>query len=233
MDVVTIEQMAHLVKDSIDTNDPVEYWNKLSDFLTKEPAVFFSAVEPRYVGKRRLEKLYVALSYEIKQKAKNSIEVLLFEHLSRYLKGQYKKPVLFSVGYEAMNIEGFILKLQRNGIKTIVDVREKPISRKKGFAKSALSQALRSAGIDYVHVREMGSPENARKDLHSNKNWQKFEEKYLEYLAGQRESLVELSMKIKAGAFCLMCFERNYNECHRSILAKEIQRFSDVEVIHL
>jgi uncharacterized protein (DUF488 family) len=230
-DIITsIEKMAFILKAIIDNFEPEDYWSHLRKYMYMKPALFFGALEIRYVGKKRLEKLKVTMAYEIKEKAENNVEILLYKHLCKVLKEQ---RVLYSIGYEGMEIDKFLNKLRKNGVKTIIDVREKPISRKKGFAKSALSSELDSMGISYMHIRELGSPDEARKELHSNNNWLVFAEKYLKHLAGQNDILVELSTMIKKGSFCLMCFERNFQQCHRGLLAKELQKLSKIEVVHL
>jgi uncharacterized protein (DUF488 family) len=47
-------------------------------------------------------------------------------------------------------------------ITRLIDVRELPISRRKGFAKTALSTALAVAGIEYVHLKGPGDPKDGR-----------------------------------------------------------------------
>ncbi|MBK6650144.1 MAG: DUF488 domain-containing protein [Betaproteobacteria bacterium] len=48
---------------------------------------------------------------------------------------------LFTLGYEGLTIDAFIARLQAAQVKTVVDVRELPLSRKKGFSKTGLPQA--------------------------------------------------------------------------------------------
>lgn len=226
----SVEEMSTAIKAVIDNVEPGDYWNRIFQYMVTDPALFFRALEIRYVGKKRLEKLLVAMTYEVKGKEDNSVEVFLHKQISQLLND---RVALFTVGYESMEIENFVAKLLRNGVRALIDVREKPISRKKGFAKTALSGALESVGIKYIHIRELGSPGDARKGLHDNNNWVEFAEKYIQHLAGQRDILVELSTTIKKGLFCLMCFERDFNQCHRSLLAKELQKLCNIEVIHL
>ena len=62
-------------------------------------------------------------------------------------------PTLFTFGYDGLTIEAFITRLQTAQVKTAVDVRELPLSRKKGFSKSAFCAALSTHGIAYLHAR--------------------------------------------------------------------------------
>ena len=69
-------------------------------------------------------------------------------------------PTLFTLGYEGLTIEAFIARLQSAQVKTVVDVRELPLSRKKGFSKSAFCAALSAHGIAYLHA-----PAQLKRDL--------------------------------------------------------------------
>lgn len=65
-----------------------------------------------------------------------------------------KSLFLYTIGYEGRNLNEFVSRLKYSGISTLVDVREIPISRKKGFSKTTLSQFLREYDIDYLHLKE-------------------------------------------------------------------------------
>ena len=67
-------------------------------------------------------------------------------------------PTLFTLGYEGLTIEAFIARLQAAQVKTVVDVRELPLSRKKGFSKSAFCAVLSAHGIAYLHAPALGCP---------------------------------------------------------------------------
>ena len=51
-------------------------------------------------------------------------------------------PTLFTLGYEGLTIKPFIARLQTAQMKTVVDVRELPLSRKKGFFKIGFLRRL-------------------------------------------------------------------------------------------
>lgn len=142
-------------------------------------------------------------------------------------------PVIYSIGYEAMELEAFLAKLLNNQVSCLIDVRERPISRKKGFSKSRLSSALQDIGISYNHIKELGSPGDARKAFHSTKDWVSFFECYTQHIERQSEILKDLLMSAQNEVICLMCFERDYRFCHRSIIANKLEEFGDVEVKHL
>lgn len=70
-------------------------------------------------------------------------------------------PTLFTLGYEGMTIESFIVRLQTTQVKTVVDVRELPLSSKKGGAKSAFCTALSAHGIAYLRALGYRNPYKA------------------------------------------------------------------------
>jgi len=70
-------------------------------------------------------------------------------------------------------------------VKTVVDVRELPLSRKKGFSKSAFCDALSAHGIAYLHA--LGCPKPIRNPYKADGNWQTYtRDFFLSQLGGQR-----------------------------------------------
>ena len=126
---------------------------------------------------------------------------------------------LYTIGYEGLSLPRFITILQNNHIHTLVDVRELPLSRKPGFSKTKLSQALNQAGIQYKSIRLLGSPRTLRHELRVTKDWGNFAEQFSHYLQGQTNVLERLVERAYNETLCLMCFERDNTVCHRSIVA--------------
>ena len=81
-------------------------------------------------------------------------------------------PALFTHSYEGLTIEAFIARLQTAQVKTVVDVRELPLSRKKGFSKAALCTALSAPGVAYLHALALGCPKPIRNQYKVDGNWQ-------------------------------------------------------------
>jgi uncharacterized protein (DUF488 family) len=124
----------------------------------------------------------------------------------------------FTIGYEGVEIGNWINKLKDNGVSLIIDVREKPISRKRGFSKKSLNYFLQDNGISYIHLSDLGSPTEIRNELYETNNYPLFFKKYLSHLCKQVDALsliVEKSINKKT---CLMCFERDPLKCHRSVI---------------
>ncbi|QNN65850.1 DUF488 domain-containing protein [Sphingomonas rhizophila] len=139
---------------------------------------------------------------------------------------------LFTIGYEGATQPDFLAALKAAGVERVIDVRALPLSRRPGFSKTPLANALAEEGIEYVHLRALGTPaagrEAARKGRH-----QELERIYAAQLelpeaivAGQR--MRELASE-KPSA--LLCFEREPGGCHRSLLIAAVA--PDAEQIDL
>jgi uncharacterized protein (DUF488 family) len=117
-------------------------------------------------------------------------------------------------------------------VRLLIDIRFTPISRKKGFSKTALAESLETAGIAYAHVRQLGSPRALRQRLISDRDYAAFFESYREYLSEQDESLAEALELMKQSQVCLMCVEAEPHECHRDVVAHALaDKVSDHLVI--
>lgn len=139
---------------------------------------------------------------------------------------------IVTIGYEQASLDAFISTLQRAGVTTLLDVRELPVSRRKGFSKRSLSDALAAAGIAYRHERALGSPRDIRHQLHADGDYADFFRQFSTYLREQQPLLKELATEL-AGTVALMCFERDPATCHRSVVAKELEALTRLKTKHL
>jgi len=131
--------------------------------------------------------------------------------------------VLFTIGYEGFEIGEFVAHLKNNDIDCLLDVREIPLSRKRGFSKRALAQRLKQADIHYVHLRDLGSPKSIREDLKLTENYSNFFDKIEKHLVEKKESIETAYKYVVNYTCCLMCFERLAARCHRKMVAAKIQ----------
>src|SRR5437879_2982727 len=88
---------------------------------------------------------------------------------------------LCTFGYEGLDIDIFIARLKQVRIRSIVDVRELPLSRKNGFSKSALAEHLRIAGIGYLHLPALGCPRPIRDRYRCDDDWTAYTRAFLSY----------------------------------------------------
>jgi uncharacterized protein (DUF488 family) len=142
--------------------------------------------------------------------------------------------MLATIGYERSTLADFIATLRLARTDVLVDIRERAQSRRPGFSKSALSQALSEAGIKYLHLRELGDPAEGRAAARSGQV-ELFRSIFGEVM--KTDAAVEALGKIEnltlSGRVCLMCFERDHKECHRKIVADALETRLGVRAAHL
>jgi uncharacterized protein (DUF488 family) len=139
---------------------------------------------------------------------------------------------LMTVGYEKATLSDFIAALKGEGVTTLLDVRELPISRRKGFSKTALREALAAAGIAYRHERDLGSPKAIRHQLHADGDYTNYFAAFTKYIRSQEALLRQLAADLTGGV-ALMCFERDPATCHRSVVAKRLELLTGLSTRHL
>jgi uncharacterized protein (DUF488 family) len=133
--------------------------------------------------------------------------------------------ILFTLGYEGLDQRQFIAHLTHHGVDVVADIRKLPISRKKGFSKSALMETLCTKNIDYLNFRELGAPKEIRDELYKSGNYDRFFRKYEKNVLDKTDYLVEILSLINRGHIvALLCFERNPQKCHRKVVAEEIRK---------
>ncbi len=139
---------------------------------------------------------------------------------------------IFTIGYEGTTVGEFLTALAEAGVKRVIDVRAVPNSRRPGFSKTPLRNALAEASIDYVHLRALGTPADGRAAARAGRH-----DDLVRIYAGQ----LELPEAIAEGAqmldlageepSALLCYERDPAGCHRTLLLSAVA--PDAEVVHL
>lgn len=139
---------------------------------------------------------------------------------------------LFTIGYEGAALNDFMRALKLARIDILLDVRELPISRRKGFSKTALGGALTEAGIDYRHEKQLGSPKTIRHQLREDGDYKRFFRDFERHLTGQSGLLETLAEELK-GNVALMCYEKDHAECHRHSVANALAELLGKTPVHL
>lgn len=143
-------------------------------------------------------------------------------------------PSLLTVGYENADLDAFFDTLAQNGVTLLVDTRERAQSRRRGYSKTALAGALRERGIEYRHLRALGTPPALRKEYRLSHDFAVLTRGYHAHLATQGEALDELGALSAGHRACLLCYEADPGACHRSLIAARLQELGLVgEVEHL
>jgi uncharacterized protein (DUF488 family) len=140
---------------------------------------------------------------------------------------------VFTIGYEGLDTDTFMSLLGQYGIETIVDIRELPLSRKRGFSKRALAQALDLAGRGYVHIPALGCPKPVRDLYRADGDWKHYVRGFMKHLTAQTIALEHLSGMTKSSNCALLCYEADFNFCHRSLVANALEQDFGVNVHHI
>lgn len=140
---------------------------------------------------------------------------------------------VFTIGYEGINIDDFMSLLFEHGIETVVDIRELPLSRKPGFSKTGLTAALNLSGFEYIHMAALGCPKPVRDIYRADGNWKRYTTGFLKYLKTQNDAIAELAKQVRLSTCVLLCYEADFNFCHRSMVADALKEGYGVQVEHI
>jgi uncharacterized protein (DUF488 family) len=140
---------------------------------------------------------------------------------------------VFTIGYEGLDIDDFMSLLSEHGIETVVDIRELPLSRKPGFSKKALANVLNLSGLEYVHIVELGCPRPVRDDYRADGDWKRYTKGFLNHLKAQRDAIASLAELVESSTCALLCYEADFNFCHRSMVADAVNKECGAEVEHI
>ena len=143
-----------------------------------------------------------------------------------------RKLRIFTIGYEGTTVPEFVAALKSAGVERLIDVRALPLSRRPGFSKTALSCALGEAGIEYVHLKALGTPADGRAAARAGRHAE-LERIYAGQLElpeaiAQSAQMLELARERRSA---LLCMEREPAHCHRTLLLNAVA--PDAEVVDL
>ena len=140
---------------------------------------------------------------------------------------------LFTIGYEGATMAEFIGALQAAGVERVIDVRAVANSRRPGFSKTPLRNALAEAGLDYVHLRALGTPAAGREAARAGRKAE------LEAIyAGQLETpqaMAEGAQMLdlaKEKPSALLCYERDPACCHRTLLWQSLAPDAEINDLY-
>jgi hypothetical protein len=140
-----------------------------------------------------------------------------------------------TIGYEGATVQGVLRALGAERVELLVDVRAVASSRRPGFAKTRLAANLAEAGIEYLHLRGLGTPADGRAAARAGRHAE-MRAIFLEHLATPEAQfeLDTLADVVRSGRrVCLLCFEADPAHCHRSLVAEAVAARLAVPVHHL
>lgn len=141
---------------------------------------------------------------------------------------------LATVGYETDTQSGMIARLKAADVEMVVDVRAVASSRKAGFSKTLLANSLRAEGVDYLHLRDLGTPKPGRDAARAGRiaEMREIFEAHLEEPAAVL-ALAQATALAETKRIALLCYEDDPNCCHRRIVADRIRERLKCEVLDL
>ena len=144
------------------------------------------------------------------------------------------KRSLFTIGYEKTRLPDLVATLREAGVVMLIDVRDRPISRRPGFSKRQLAAALDEAGIRYVGLRALGTPPEGR-EAGRRHDWDRFWSIVEEKLARPEAemALAEAAGIAQAAPSCLLCYEADWRGCHRRRVAEILSARHGFAIRHL
>ncbi len=139
---------------------------------------------------------------------------------------------IFTIGYEGTTVPEFISALQKAGIERVIDVRALPLSRRPGFSKSSLRSALEESGIEYLHLKALGTPAEGRAAARAGRHsdLERIYSGQLELPEAIAQSAEMLALA-REKPTALLCMEREPAHCHRTLLLDAVA--ADADVVHL
>jgi uncharacterized protein (DUF488 family) len=135
-----------------------------------------------------------------------------------------RRKRIFTIGYEEHRESASLISaLADAGIERVIDVRELPLSRRRGFSKTSLATALEGAQIEYRHDRRLGNPKPFR-ELYKRGQVSRGQAAYQRHLASNAMDAVRaLACTLREAKICLLCLEGDHRLCHRSVIVQALE----------
>ena len=144
------------------------------------------------------------------------------------------RPLLFTIGYEKAIQAEVLAALELARVAVLIDVRDRPQSRRAGFSKRQLQAAIEESGRRYVHLKALGTPPEGR-EANRRRQWSRFWP-IVEAKLATSEAALDLARAAALAAeapCCLLCYEADWRICHRRRVAELLSERQGFEVRHL
>jgi uncharacterized protein (DUF488 family) len=140
---------------------------------------------------------------------------------------------VMTIGYQGHSVESFLNTLEAASVELLLDIRSKPVSRKPGFSKIALARNLAERGITYRHVPDLGMPLHLLRIKPTLRGNDLILSAYRTQLPDKLESLNLVVDEASVNRTCLLCFEADASQCHRSVVAEHLREERQLTITHL
>ncbi|MEO7174773.1 MAG: DUF488 domain-containing protein [Saprospiraceae bacterium] len=133
-----------------------------------------------------------------------------------------EKHTIYTIGHSTRTLAEFIEMLQSFGVRTLVDIRSLPGSRKfPQFNKENLIISLEEVGVTYIHAADLGGRRKVKKDS-KNTRWHNTSFRaYADYMETNEFGLAieKLEQIASKEPTAYMCSEAVWWRCHRSMVS--------------
>jgi len=144
------------------------------------------------------------------------------------------RHLLHTIGYEKASQAEVLAALKTAGVAMLIDIRDRPQSRRAGFSKRQLQAAIEEAGMRYVHLKALGTPPEGREANH-RREWERFWR-----IVGDKLATAEAEIALQQVAAmaadtpsCVLCYEGDWRICHRRRIVEILVERYAFEVQHL
>jgi uncharacterized protein (DUF488 family) len=132
----------------------------------------------------------------------------------------------FTIGYSGRKMEEIIATLESRGVRTLVDIRQNPVSMyRPELSKSNLTRLLDQHGINYTHFPQLGVPRDIRaKAIETGTRdviWEWYDQNVVISFLGNN---LHLFLNAFVHPIALMCTEIDPRECHRHRLSLALEQ---------
>lgn len=140
-------------------------------------------------------------------------------------------PPLATIGYERATLDDVIARLKAAGVELLIDVRAVASSRRAGFSKRVLAASLAEAGIDYAHLRGLGTPKPGREAARAGRidEMRAIFEAHLATPEAEAD-MARAEVLVAERPAALLCFEADAAGCHRRIVAERLHAALGLEI---
>ena len=141
------------------------------------------------------------------------------------------RTTIFTIGYERRDGDDLVSRLREFDVDILVDVRERPFSRKPDFRKNALQARCEEQGIEYQSWPRLGSTASQR-ELHASGEISAFMSRFRSFARrGRAEELGSLASLAQNRTVALICYERCHADCHRSVVSELLAERIDASIV--
>jgi len=144
------------------------------------------------------------------------------------------RRAIYTIGYQGKSVDRVFDQLLKAGIQAVLDVRWNSVSRQYGFAHTSMSQIAQKLGIAYRRIPQLGIPSEQRKRLDGPAAYRQLLDFYeSDMLPGRADDVREVAALMMQKPSVLLCFENDFNCCHRSRLAEAAAGICNLPIVHL